>query len=206
MALINCPECNKEISDSVKKCPNCGYKIKKQKGKDRRNGNNEEAKRKKIFKTKKQKRIAVVISSCLFAIIIGVAIFFTYNYYFIPLGQYNTAEKLVEQKKYDEAIKEYEKLGDFKDSADKITETHYKKGENLFNEKKYQEALTELEKAKTYKKTEELLRETKYTWAQSTDDMERAIQFYTELGDYKESKSKLEEAKAKKRKRSHWKN
>ena len=27
MALINCPECNREISDTVKKCPNCGYKI-----------------------------------------------------------------------------------------------------------------------------------------------------------------------------------
>ncbi len=27
MALINCPECGKEISDTVKSCPNCGYKI-----------------------------------------------------------------------------------------------------------------------------------------------------------------------------------
>jgi hypothetical protein len=25
MALINCPECNKEISDKVKACPHCGY-------------------------------------------------------------------------------------------------------------------------------------------------------------------------------------
>lgn len=25
MALINCPECNKEISDKVKSCPHCGY-------------------------------------------------------------------------------------------------------------------------------------------------------------------------------------
>ena len=25
MALINCPECQKEISDKVKACPNCGY-------------------------------------------------------------------------------------------------------------------------------------------------------------------------------------
>lgn len=25
MALINCPACNKEISDKVKACPNCGY-------------------------------------------------------------------------------------------------------------------------------------------------------------------------------------
>lgn len=33
MALINCPECNREISDSVKKCPHCGYKLKKNNGK-----------------------------------------------------------------------------------------------------------------------------------------------------------------------------
>lgn len=26
---MNCPECNKEISDTVKTCPNCGYKIKR---------------------------------------------------------------------------------------------------------------------------------------------------------------------------------
>ena len=32
MAIINCPECNKEISNSANKCPNCGYKISKKKG------------------------------------------------------------------------------------------------------------------------------------------------------------------------------
>lgn len=31
MALINCPECNKEISDTARICPNCGYKIHKRK-------------------------------------------------------------------------------------------------------------------------------------------------------------------------------
>lgn len=29
MALINCPECNKEISDKAYSCPNCGYPISK---------------------------------------------------------------------------------------------------------------------------------------------------------------------------------
>ncbi|MCH5266617.1 MAG: zinc-ribbon domain-containing protein [Lachnospiraceae bacterium] len=29
MALIHCPECSREISDTVKKCPHCGYKLKK---------------------------------------------------------------------------------------------------------------------------------------------------------------------------------
>ncbi|CAK7025569.1 zinc ribbon domain-containing protein [Saezia sanguinis] len=27
MALINCPECNKEVSDKAETCPNCGIKI-----------------------------------------------------------------------------------------------------------------------------------------------------------------------------------
>jgi hypothetical protein len=27
MALINCPECNKEISDKAGKCPNCGFPL-----------------------------------------------------------------------------------------------------------------------------------------------------------------------------------
>ena len=30
MALINCPECNKEISDKAEICPHCGYKLPKQ--------------------------------------------------------------------------------------------------------------------------------------------------------------------------------
>lgn len=29
MALMNCPECSKEISDQAESCPNCGYNIKK---------------------------------------------------------------------------------------------------------------------------------------------------------------------------------
>lgn len=29
MALISCPECNKEISDKAEMCPHCGYKLPK---------------------------------------------------------------------------------------------------------------------------------------------------------------------------------
>lgn len=28
MSLINCPECNKEVSDSANSCPNCGFELK----------------------------------------------------------------------------------------------------------------------------------------------------------------------------------
>ena len=33
MALINCPECNKEVSDKAGRCPNCGIKINTSNGK-----------------------------------------------------------------------------------------------------------------------------------------------------------------------------
>lgn len=29
MALIKCPECNKEVSDTAETCPHCGYRLKK---------------------------------------------------------------------------------------------------------------------------------------------------------------------------------
>lgn len=29
MALVSCPECSKEVSDSAVKCPLCGYQIRK---------------------------------------------------------------------------------------------------------------------------------------------------------------------------------
>lgn len=29
MAMINCPECKEEVSDSALKCPKCGYQINK---------------------------------------------------------------------------------------------------------------------------------------------------------------------------------
>jgi len=29
MAIINCPECNKEISDTAKSCPHCGFNLPK---------------------------------------------------------------------------------------------------------------------------------------------------------------------------------
>ena len=30
MALINCPECGKEVSDKADTCPNCGLAVKKE--------------------------------------------------------------------------------------------------------------------------------------------------------------------------------
>lgn len=56
MALINCPECNKEISDQVSNCPNCGYPLKK---KD----------------TKTGKKVIVLVSIIVLIILLSIMIF-----------------------------------------------------------------------------------------------------------------------------------
>lgn len=62
MALINCPECNKEISDTVKTCPHCGYKLPKTKKIQSPNG--------------KRKRVVIIIGVFLALIVIGGGYFF----------------------------------------------------------------------------------------------------------------------------------
>lgn len=37
MALINCPECGKEISDTTDKCPHCGYPLMKIQNEEKNN-------------------------------------------------------------------------------------------------------------------------------------------------------------------------
>lgn len=43
MALINCPECEKEASDTAKTCPNCGFAIAEHIANDRKRAKKEEA-------------------------------------------------------------------------------------------------------------------------------------------------------------------
>ena len=79
MALIECPECHHEVSDTAETCPNCGYRLKP------KNYTSEviEANTKyKIGKTLKEKYIANLILSILL-IVLGIVVFvkgFSSNY------------------------------------------------------------------------------------------------------------------------------
>lgn len=60
MALINCPECGNEVSDTAEKCPKCGYKIKK---------NQQVNKIKEIINLKKKSLVIIIV---LLLIIAGI--------------------------------------------------------------------------------------------------------------------------------------
>ena len=70
MAMINCPECGKEISDSVESCPFCGYPIKNREAELQNNTNGESTKKKPFKKTY---LIIAVVAICLIAVL-GVKI------------------------------------------------------------------------------------------------------------------------------------
>lgn len=99
MALINCPECKKEVSDSAKTCPHCGYKL------------IEDEVQKTNIQSKKPKKK----SGCLTLVIIGAALLIIFYIFYIigsngdnsPLSNstsankflaYNYAEDFVEKK------------------------------------------------------------------------------------------------------------
>lgn len=188
MALIKCPECNKEISDTVKRCPECGFKLKKKK----------EKREPKILKTKKSKRIFWIILIVVILALLGTGCFLGYKYYILPLNNYKAAEALVSEKKFDEAIGEFEKLNDFKDSQNKVLETHYKKAEYLLETKSYKKAVAEFEAAGDYNDAADKVKEAKYQLAEKSD-LEQAIRLYQELGNYQDSEKKLEAGRALKR-------
>lgn len=82
MSMLNCPECGKEISDSAKSCPNCGYSTTKK------------VKMKKLTKPKKIgfDAIANSVIGCLFVVFLYAECF--YEYYLIRLSDSFNGYKL----------------------------------------------------------------------------------------------------------------
>lgn len=100
MALINCPECGKEISSTVKKCPNCGYTVKK----------------------KSSKKILGII--LIIVLILGIGGIVGYKM-LIPQKQYSQAVQLLEQGKCDEANDIFSEIQDYKDVKELQEQAYY---------------------------------------------------------------------------------
>ena len=66
MALINCPECAKEVSDKAEKCINCGYPLNKQEVKSTNYSNNEDKQQKVLIeKTSKDIKLQLLLGRVL---------------------------------------------------------------------------------------------------------------------------------------------
>lgn len=97
MALINCPECNKEMSDTIKKCPHCGFVIKKKKVKKDKSVKGEKKKLKdKIINLLKNKKFWIS-----FLIVIVVLFLIALFVSTIQLNRINKAVEYLEDEDYE---------------------------------------------------------------------------------------------------------
>lgn len=122
----------------------------------------EELKRKKLLKT--ARRVAAPV------ILVSIFAFGIYPGVIKPNMEYKHAKELLDEEKFDDSIDAFEALGDYKDSADMITEAMCLKAKNLLDKKEY-DAATEIYEALgkedavkevTYQEAKDLLSEKKY--------------------------------------------
>ena len=121
MALIKCPECGKEVSDSATMCPSCGFNVKN--FVDNQNSHiinpvaQKEAKSlSNIPKNKKDyNKKQIVIIGCISIAIIFIAVVFVFGSKVI---KYNNAVRYYDMQEWSMAIEKFEELGVFLDSQE----------------------------------------------------------------------------------------
>lgn len=100
---------------------------------------------------RKKRRPFIIIFSILS--VVGIIIAGTY---LNKVNKYNKANDLMDSKKYEEAIAEFEALGSFSNSEEKVLECTYQNAIELMNEKKYEAAILLFEQITTYKDSKTL--------------------------------------------------
>ena len=132
MALINCPECGKEISNTAKRCIHCGYNLKK--------GTKEN---KKVF--------TIVIISIAVVILIFVIILAVIGSCLLVKNLkkkkiYNSAETLYSEGDFEGAAEIFLTLGSYSDSEERAKECYYNLGSEWEKKGYYGMAATMYEK------------------------------------------------------------
>lgn len=88
-------------------------------------------------------RFFVVTTVAVMLIVLGTQVL-------IPMQKYNSAISSMETGQYEDAILTFEKLGDYKDSAQLLTEARYRNANHLFESEKYGDSLSIYESLDNY--------------------------------------------------------
>ena len=140
-------------------------------------------------KRRKRNRKLLMIFLILF-VIIGAL---TAYYIVIPFCTYQNAISLIEEKKYDEAIRIFTELGDYSDSAKRLKSTKYSYADSLMKDKQYIKAISIYEELNGFNdslKQIEKAKESLYNMALSyleVDDYDNALINFWYILDYKDS-------------------
>lgn len=198
MALINCPECKKQVSEQAKTCPNCGFQIERyfyQKARDAKQKEQQEALNKKIAEREKQKQIRIekfkehkikyiLISAVSLVLVVALIVGSVLLYNKLQIKTFNSES---EMKSYVEGvyIEEHNELLNYRITIndDYITEEEYgtmtnypKYGEDYsFNHKRYRYHISEYD----YKNGKIIIDETTHYYSEKDENANDLTSYIT---------------------------
>ena len=157
MALINCPECGKEISDKAMMCPNCGNPLTGISEEEMIELTDKNVKRKQAEKKRKITIISIIVVICIgiiAAIIIG-------NYIADKNEEYNQAIAAYENGNFTEAY-QYFSRSDYRESSQYLTKTIYAMAVELYNYGEFDSAIETFEILDGYNDSEEYIKNAEF--------------------------------------------
>lgn len=177
MALINCPECGKEISDTAPQCIHCGYLLKPETAPVAPAA----PATKKLWEKFGKKLL--IVGGAVVLVVLALVFVLLYNNVVVPGNAYEAAEKALENQEFEDAAEMFGELGDYKDSKERVLQCYYEQGKFLMDKGDYSEAVEAFESAGNYQ--DAAVRVTRAEDAQAEAEAEAAFEAL---------KDKLEEA------------
>ena len=114
---------------------------------------------------RRKKKCAIISLSTVAGIAVAVVIGLFAPQYIKDLNSYRRAESLLSEGNYDEAIQVFAELGNFKDAANRVSQTKYEQAEAQLAEGKYDEAIQLFTELGDYKDAADRVSQTKYEQA-----------------------------------------
>ena len=171
-------------------------KVRLQEEQKQREKAREELRQKEI---KKKKQMYIIAMAAVVVAIVSIAINMAISAV-KKKNAYNNAVALMENKKFEEAIEQFEQLDGYKDSAEQITDVKYNQAlyceQDLIENEKFEEAIEQFEQLDGYKDSAEQIKNIKYNQAlyyEQEKDYDSALHLWKELGNYKDSEDKYNE-------------
>ena len=122
----------------------------------------------------------------------AVAVFFVVTKIVIPKGHYDKGVSMLGERKWDDAIEEFQLASGFADSTIKLSEAKYSKANDLFNMKEYTDAMLIYSTIIEYSDAGKQYKECVYQLASINmvcGNYEEAASAFLEINDYKDAPS-----------------
>lgn len=118
-------------------------------------------------KTRKRKKLLSIVIPIV--VIVGIAAALTPKVIKPAVENmiaYHKAETLLEEGSYDEAVKAFQNLGDYRDSSAMVSESLYRKADKYYSEGQYDKAIQQWQTLKEYSDSKERIDTAKESWYQ----------------------------------------